>query len=282
MASLLWPPTVNESAQRGQPRCVQLGPLCAGKSNRPLDKLFLRWHLRPANSRFFGVHNPIIRDSKRLAIAHFLNHNNRMNKTCGIYKITSPVGKVYVGQSTHVESRLSDYKRLTGCKKQVRLYNSLKAHGAKTHVFEVVEECCAAQLNERERYWQDALNATGYSGLNCRLTATYDRSGLHSEPSKSLMRQKQGGANNPNYGKRGAEVSTFGRKRTEAERAAIKAYQATRGRIVQQFDAVGTLLKEGRVRDFTALGFSQGNISSCCSGRLQAYKCYTFKYKETP
>lgn len=32
MASLLWPPTVNESAQRGQPRCVQLGPLCAGKS----------------------------------------------------------------------------------------------------------------------------------------------------------------------------------------------------------------------------------------------------------
>lgn len=198
----------------------------------------------------------------------------------GIYKITSPTGRVYIGQSTNIESRLSDYRRLTGCRKQPRLFNSLKAYGAAAHVFEVVEECCVGQLNERERYWQDALDVTGVSGLNCRLTAASDRTGRHSEASKALMRQKQAGANNPNYGKLGPETSTFGRKRTEAERAAIKAYQATRGRIVQQFDAAGTFLKEGRVREFAELGYSQGNISSCCTGRLKTHKGHIFKYKD--
>lgn len=275
-------PPVNKLAQCGQSRCVNLRPLGASEPDRPLDKLFFMRDRRPADKGFFCVHGSIIRDSKRLAINELLNHNNGMNKTCGIYKVTSPSGKVYIGQSTHIESRLADYKRLTGCKKQARLYNSLKAHGAKTHVFEIVEECPVGQLNERERHWQDALDATGDGGLNCRLTATSDRSGLHSEASKSLMRKKQGGANNPNFGKCGAEVSTFWRKRTEVERAAIRAYQSTRGRIVQQLDAEGILLKEGRVRDFAELGFSQGNISSCCSGRLQTYKGFTFKYKETP
>ena len=279
---LLGLPTVDQKTQCWQPRRVNLGPLRGSKSHRPLHKLLFRRDRRTTNRLFCRVHNSIIRDSKRLATRELLNHNKGMSKTCGIYKITSPTGKVYIGQSTHIESRISDYKRLTGCKKQVRLYASLKAHGAKAHSFEVVEPCLESQLNERERYWQDALDATGDSGLNCRLTAASDRSGLHSETSKALMRQKQGGVNNPNYGKRGADTSTFGRKRTESECAAIKAYQATRGRIIQQFDASGSLVKEGRAKDFSALGYSQGNISSCCSGRLATYKGYTFKHKDTP
>ena len=54
------------------------------------------------------------------------------------------------------------------------------------------------------------------------------------------------------------------------------------GRIVQQFDAAGTFLKEGRVREFAELGYSQGNISSCCTGRLKTHKGHVFKYKDAP
>jgi len=39
-----------------------------------------------------------------------------MNKVCGIYKITSPTNKVYIGQSTNILFRFRAYKRLN-CKK---------------------------------------------------------------------------------------------------------------------------------------------------------------------
>ena len=45
--------------------------------------------------------------------------------TCGIYKITSPTGRVYIGQSTAIEKRFNDYARYTSCHRQVRLYASL-------------------------------------------------------------------------------------------------------------------------------------------------------------
>jgi len=274
-------PAVNELAQSSQSCRVDLFPLSASKSDRSLHKLFFRRYGRSANSGFFSVHGSIIRDSKRLAINDFLHHNNGMSKTTGIYKITSPSGKVYIGQSTNIENRFNDYRHYTSCRRQVRLYASLRKYGPKQHEFEIVEECPVEQLNARERYWQDLLLVTGDHGLNCKLTGADDKTGQHSEASKYLMRQKQGGANNPNYGKRGAETSCFGRKRTDAEREVIKAYQATRGRIVQQFDLNGNLVSEARIRDFAAQGHSQGNISSCCTGRLKTHHGYVFKYKES-
>jgi len=201
----------------------------------------------------------------------------------GIYKITSPSGKVYIGQSTCVESRISDYRRLTSCKKQRRLYSSLKAHGAVAHVFDVIEECHVSALLERERYWQDAYGATGENGLNCRLTATSDRAGFHSLKSRALMSLKQAGANNPNYGKRGNQTSGFGRKRTDEEIAARLACPATHGKIAQQIDlATGIVVREAMVREYVADGFTQGNISSCCTGRLKSHKGFSFQYKESP
>lgn len=281
MELLFCPPLVNKRAQRWKPGCIQFGPLRAGQPNRPLDKFFFWRHWWSADALFCVFHRRIMRDSNIDNIV-FLNHNKDMKQTCGIYKITSPTGSVYIGQSTNIEKRFKDYRSHTSCSRQVRLYASFLKHGAKKHTFEIVECCHAAELNERERHWQDALDVTGDSGLNCRLTAASDRTGLHSEASKSLMRQKQSGANNPNYGKRGAETSTFGRKRTNEEREAIKAYQSTRGRIVQQFDLNGVLVREARIRDFAAQGHSQGNISWCCLGKAKTHHGYIFKYKDQP
>ena len=54
----------------------------------------------------------------------------------GIYKITSPSGKVYVGQSVNIERRLKEYKILK-CKKQVKLYNSFIKYGFENHKIEI-------------------------------------------------------------------------------------------------------------------------------------------------
>lgn len=105
----------------------------------------------------------------------------------GIYKITNPKGRVYIGQSTDVERRLFvDYRYIYRFKSQVRLYNSLMKYGYSAHIFEVVEECKVEELNNRERYWQDFNNVVD-SGLNCRLQAAEDKSGRMSEETREKM-----------------------------------------------------------------------------------------------
>ncbi len=55
----------------------------------------------------------------------------------GIYKITSPTGKIYIGQTVKSKRRYSDYKRVD-CKNQRLLFNSLKKHGFESHIFEMI------------------------------------------------------------------------------------------------------------------------------------------------
>ena len=104
----------------------------------------------------------------------------------GIYKITSPSGKIYIGQTTNFSKRKSYYKN--GAKPyQVRIYNSLEKYGYDAHTIEFIEECLVENLNKRERHWQEFYDVIGDNGLNCRLTATDDKSGFLSESSKNKL-----------------------------------------------------------------------------------------------
>ena len=51
-----------------------------------------------------------------------------MNKRQGIYKLTSPSGKCYIGQSINLDKRLNMY-RLLHCKAQTHLYRALLKYG---------------------------------------------------------------------------------------------------------------------------------------------------------
>lgn len=75
-----------------------------------------------------------------------------MNKICGIYKITSPTGKIYIGQSKNINRRFQKYK-YGECKEQPKLYHSIIKHGWDLHVFEIIHECNESQLNEQEKYY---------------------------------------------------------------------------------------------------------------------------------
>jgi len=98
---------------------------------------------------------------------------NTSTPIIGIYKITSPTSKIYIGQSIHIYNRWQHYYRLD-CKQQPILYNSLLKHGVEQHVFELIEECSLEQLDEHETYWKQYYIKLKYKVMFCEL---YDKGG---------------------------------------------------------------------------------------------------------
>lgn len=116
----------------------------------------------------------------------------------GIYKITNPKGKVYVGQSINLTRREKEYKRSRGFENQMLLYNSINKYGWNTHIFEIIEECDLNILNTKERYYQDLLNSLNPNGLNLTLTKSIDKSGYVSDIVKEKIRKKAIGRKHSN------------------------------------------------------------------------------------
>ena len=76
-----------------------------------------------------------------------------MEKICGIYKITSPTGKIYIGQSVDIKRRWQYHKSFTKTNLDSILYRSFAKYSVDEHKFEILEECKKEDLNERERYY---------------------------------------------------------------------------------------------------------------------------------
>lgn len=118
----------------------------------------------------------------------------------GIYKITSPSNRVYIGQSVDIKSRWKSYK-CKNCKSQPKLYRSFKKYGVDKHKFEVIHYCEIEELNELERYYQDFYDCIGRNGLNCMLTKSKLAPRVVSEETKRKVSEKLKGELNPFYGK---------------------------------------------------------------------------------
>lgn len=140
----------------------------------------------------------------------------------GIYKIISPSGKIYIGQSNNLIKRQKDYIKTIHCKGQIRLYNSIIKYGWEFHVFEIIEYCDISELNEKERKWQDYYDVTSINGLNCKLTPTKDKklilcyesrkkisdfmklnNPMFKEENRKKMSNILSGQNNPMFGRKG-------------------------------------------------------------------------------
>lgn len=121
--------------------------------------------------------------------------------TTGIYKITSPSNRIYIGQSVDIDKRFYNYS-LKHCKFQTKLLHSFNKYNVENHIFEIIEECDESQLNNRERYWQDYYESNTQKGLNCRLTKADDKSGRLSEETKLKMSKDRKGKPSPNKGKK--------------------------------------------------------------------------------
>ncbi len=110
----------------------------------------------------------------------------------GIYKITSPSNKIYIGQSKDIERRFQQYQS-NSCRTQIRLVHSFNKYGIDNHIFEILEECEKSELNIKERYYQDYYDVIGKQGLNCMLTNTDSLPRVFSEETRlKLTKAKTG------------------------------------------------------------------------------------------
>jgi hypothetical protein len=103
---------------------------------------------------------------------------------CGIYKLTSPTGKVYIGQSKDIYSRWIQHKS-TSKKKHPKLYYSIKKYGFEYFSKEIIEVCGEEILSERERHYikyYDSFN----NGLNS--TTGGENNYIRSEETKEKIR----------------------------------------------------------------------------------------------
>lgn len=91
-----------------------------------------------------------------------------MNKLCGIYKITSPSGKIYIGQSIDIKRRLKSY-RLCLCKEQPFIYRSILKYGWDAHLSEIIHTCQPNELNNFEKHYVDLFGSYNSPvGMNLR------------------------------------------------------------------------------------------------------------------
>lgn len=86
----------------------------------------------------------------------------------GIYKITSPSGKIYIGQSVDIALRYHKYNR-RNCAGQPKLFASIKKYGFESHVFEILQLCGIDELNQLEKQYIDLYKTfESECGLNLR------------------------------------------------------------------------------------------------------------------
>ncbi len=113
----------------------------------------------------------------------------------GIYKITSPSGKVYIGQSKDIESRWYCHKKKSN-KGFWHLQNSFNKYGSENHLFEVVHELPIdveqSIINKYEHFYIQQHFDCGFKMLNMK--GRYDALGSHSEETKIKISIKKTGS----------------------------------------------------------------------------------------
>lgn len=113
----------------------------------------------------------------------------------GIYKITSPTGRIYIGEAKNLKIRCSYYLNPNRIKGQRAIYNSIVKYSPEAHSIDILEFCEIELLLERERYYQELYDSVE-NGLNCFFTSTKNKKMVWSEETKRKISESQKGENN--------------------------------------------------------------------------------------
>lgn len=125
-----------------------------------------------------------------------------MDKNCGIYKITSPTGRIYIGQAVNLYRRISGYSMSSTYKKQPKLKNSFEKYGFEAHQLDIIEYCSEDELNCSERFWQDEFDVLSENGLNCVLQECGQARKVYTKELRKKISDSKLGEKNPNWGKK--------------------------------------------------------------------------------
>lgn len=94
-----------------------------------------------------------------------------MSDKCGIYIIKNDINdKVYIGQSINIHKRIQEHFWKSECSKDVSynsaLHTAIRKYGKEHFYYEILEECDASQLDEREKEYIKQYNSISPNGYN--------------------------------------------------------------------------------------------------------------------
>jgi group I intron endonuclease len=213
-----------------------------------------------------------------------------------IYKITNPVGQVYIGKTSNWEHRYSQHKKLAHKKNNTLITNSLIEFGPNNHQFEIVEKFDSDSefADGKEIFWirtymSQVIKWPQAKGLNVHMGGSNGNiGGRASEKQKEIARithrgNKYGlGRKEPEDKKKLRIDKLKGQKRSFDSVVKLRASNLrTKGKAILQYDQYGNYLKE-----FAAIsiaeketGISEQLIIAVLKGRQEKTKGFIFKYK---
>jgi group I intron endonuclease len=149
-----------------------------------------------------------------------INNTYWLNKMTGVYKITSPSNKVYIGSSISINDRLTSYRN-GHLPYQKKLSASLNKYTPQSHSFELLEICCKENVRKRERFYCLKNNVLGELGLNLKIPHDNDGYVSISDETRKRLSEARTGEKNNMYGKKGELSPNFGKKYSEERRKKI-------------------------------------------------------------
>jgi group I intron endonuclease len=156
-----------------------------------------------------------------------------MSNIICVYKITSPIGKTYIGSTINFKRRIREHKKHQGCYK---IHNSIKKYGWDKHICEIIEYCTIDELRDLEsKYKQLFVNEYGWEKA---LFFHIDDKSCHIPPENfSEKMRKVGLANWQKYplmgfsGKKHSEQSNLQRVETKRKNGTTKHSAETKKKI---------------------------------------------------
>lgn len=224
----------------------------------------------------------------------------------GIYKITNPKGKSYIGLSKNITQRWDSYKVLN-FQSNTLLKESLQIYGFENHTFEIVEECNEEMLRDREKHYISLFN-TFYDGLNSNKGGS--GCDFHTEESKLKIGEANSIPKPKNFGvNRSKDFYTdeWRKKISESNKGVSRnkgRISPTKGKIMseEQKQKISNANKgKSKPKDFMIkrkkkvlhinsntiydsitqaakeLNLPYAGVSQCCSGKRKSTKGNTFK-----
>lgn len=225
-----------------------------------------------------------------------------MNKS-GIYKITNPEGKVYIGCSKNMEHRKNLYKNHR-VSTQKLIYESLIKYGWDNHVWEEIEY--TFDLKEREKYWINELNSF-QEGLNCNIggggpldhnkeTRNVISIKGKANKGKRVNSHRKGKKLNDNHvsnnkANKGKRVNSHWKGKSRGKEFADNMSLNRKGipnpknsKPILQYDLENNFIREwSSIKDaneFLGKNKDSSAIGECCKGKKQTAYKFKWKYKK--
>jgi group I intron endonuclease len=148
-----------------------------------------------------------------------MNANIDIDYNAVIYKLTSPNGKIYIGQSINIKQRLRKYK-CNSFSGQVKLWNNCKKYNWNPiDSYEIIDTCNLENLDFAEIHWIAHYDSF-INGLNSNEGGKTRKGFKHTEETKESLKITATGKKHTSESK--LKISEAGRNMSECAREKIR------------------------------------------------------------